>query len=131
MPLRVELKPFERIVIGDSVIINSNTRARFIVEGDVPILRERDTVSPETADTPAKRLYLCVQTMYLKSDAGRYRASYLACIDELRSATPDGARLTEAVDRHVAAGALYKALKEIRGLIACESPAIAPAEAVP
>ncbi|MDU6727483.1 MAG: flagellar biosynthesis repressor FlbT, partial [Bradyrhizobium sp.] len=74
MPLRVELKPFERIVIGDSVIINSNTRARFIVEGDVPILRERDTVSAETADTPAKRLYHCVQTMYLKNDAIRYRA---------------------------------------------------------
>ena len=131
MPLRVELKPFERIVIGDTVIVNSNTRARFIVEGDVPILRERDTVTAETADTPAKRLYLCVQTMYLKNDAIRYRASYLACMNDLRETTPDAVHLTEAVDRHVAAGSLYKALKEIRALIQCESPAIAPAEVLP
>jgi hypothetical protein len=26
MPLRVELKPFERIVIGETVLINSGTR---------------------------------------------------------------------------------------------------------
>lgn len=131
MPLRVELKPFERIVIGDTVIVNSNTRARFIVEGDAPILRERDTVTAETADTPAKRLYLCVQTMYLKNDAIRYRASYLACMSDLHSAAPGVARLVEAVDRHVMAGALYKALKEIRALIEREDSAAVPAEAVP
>ena len=131
MPLRVELKPFERIVIGDSVIINSNTRARFIVEGDVPILRERDTVSAETADTPAKRLYHCVQTMYLKNDAIRYRASYLACMNELRESVPNAAALAATVDRLVAEGALYKALKAIRMLIQCESPAIAPVEVSP
>jgi len=66
MPLRVELKPFERLVIGESVIINSGTRTCFLIDGESPILRERDTVTPETANTPAKRLYLCVQTMYLK-----------------------------------------------------------------
>ena len=56
MPLRVELKPFERIIIGESVIINSGTRTSFLIDGEVPILREKDTVSAETADTPAKRL---------------------------------------------------------------------------
>ncbi|MGJ4969450.1 flagellar biosynthesis repressor FlbT [Bradyrhizobium sp. HKCCYLRH1073] len=131
MPLRVELKPFERIVIGDSVIVNSNTRARFIVEGDAPILRERDTVTAETADTPAKRLYLCVQTMYLKNDAIRYRAPYLACMNELRRAFPEAAGQAEMVDRHVTEGALYKALKEIRALIEREDPAVASAEAMP
>lgn len=131
MPLRVELKPFERIVIGDSVIVNSNTRARFIVEGDAPILRERDTVTAETADTPAKRLYLCVQTMYLKNDAIRYRASYLACMNELRRVIPEAAGQAEMVDRHVTEGALYKALKEIRALIEREDRAVAPAEAMP
>jgi hypothetical protein len=29
VPLRVELKPFERIVIGDLVLINSGTRTSF------------------------------------------------------------------------------------------------------
>jgi flagellar protein FlbT len=117
MPLRVELKPFERIVIGESVIINSGVRTCFLIDGEAPILRERDTVTAETANTPAKRLYLCVQTMYLKNDVARYRDSYLGLIRELREALPGARDLIDAADKHVADGALYKALKEIRKLM--------------
>jgi flagellar biosynthesis repressor protein FlbT len=117
MPLRVELKPFERLVIGESVIINSGTRTCFLIDGESPILRERDTVTPETANTPAKRLYLCVQTMYLKNDVARYRETYLGCIKELRDASPGARDLTDGIDKHVATGALYKALKDIRKLM--------------
>ena len=45
MPLRVELKPFERIVIGESVITNSDTRTTFLIDGDAPILREKDILT--------------------------------------------------------------------------------------
>jgi flagellar biosynthesis repressor protein FlbT len=117
MPLRVELKPFERIVIGESVIINSDTRTSFLIDGESPILRERDTVTAETANTPAKRLYLCVQTMYLKNDVTRYREAYLGFIKELRNAFPGARDLIDGIEQHVATGALYKALKEIRKLI--------------
>ena len=117
MPLRVELKPFERIIVGDSVIINSGTRTSFLIDGDTPILRERDTVTAETANTPAKRLYHCVQMMYLKNDVARYRTSYLDLLKALQEACPDEGDLLGAVDQHIAGGALYKALKEIRKLI--------------
>jgi flagellar biosynthesis repressor protein FlbT len=117
MPLRVELKPFERLVIGESVIINSGTRTCFLIDGESPILRERDTVTPETANTPAKRLYLCVQTMYLKNDVARYRETYLGCIKELRDAFPGVRDLIDGIDKHIATGALYKALKDIRKLM--------------
>ena len=117
MPLRVELKPFERIIIGDSVIINSATRSSFLIDGDTPILREKDTVTAETADTPAKRLYHCVQMMYLKNDVGRYRAAYLDCVRELQEAVPGSSDLIAVVNHHVTEGSLYKALKEIRKLM--------------
>ena len=117
MPLRVELKPFERIVIGESVIINSGTRTCFLIDGETPVLREKDTVTADTANTPASRLYHCVQMMYLKSDVARYRQSYLGLIDELRAAAPDAADLIEAADRQIARGMLYKALREIRKLM--------------
>jgi flagellar protein FlbT len=125
MPLRVELKPFERIVIGESVIINSGVRTCFLIDGEAPILRERDTVTAETANTPAKRLYLCVQTMYLKNDVARYRDSYLGLIKELREALPGARDLIDAADKHVADGALYKALKEIRKLMKHEQGMVA------
>ena len=117
MPLRVELKPFERIVIGDSVIINSATRASFLIDGETPILREKDTVTEETANTPARKLYYCVQMMYLKNDAARYREPYARHLAELRAAMPGAREAIEAANHHVAAGALYKALKDLRKLM--------------
>jgi flagellar protein FlbT len=36
MGLRIELKPFERIVIGESVITNSDARISFLIEGSEP-----------------------------------------------------------------------------------------------
>ena len=117
MPLRVELKPFERIVIGESVIINSATRASFIVDGETPILREKDTVTEETANTPARRLYYSVQMMYLKNDVARYREPYIRHLAELRTAMPDARDEIDAANHHVASGTLYKALKEIRKLM--------------
>ena len=117
MPLRVELKPFERIVIGESVIINSGTRTCFLIDGETPVLREKDTVTADTANTPARRLYHCVQMMYLKDDVARYRKSYLGLLGELRAAAPDAADLIEAADHQVAQGALYKALREIKKLM--------------
>src|ERR1700751_6069579 len=125
MPLRVELKPFQRIVIGESVTINSGNRTSFLIDGEVPILRDKDTVTAETANTPAKRLYHCVQVMYLKNDVARYRASYLSTVDELRRAAPCSADMLELVEQHIAEGALYKALKEIRKLIRREEELVA------
>ena len=117
MPLRVELKPFERIIIGETVLINSGTRTSFLVDGDAPILREKDTVTAETANTPIKRLYFCVQMMYLKNDIPRYRTSYLGFIKNLREAVPDSRDVIEVVNAHISSGSLYKALKEIRKLM--------------
>jgi flagellar protein FlbT len=120
MPLRVELKPFERIIIGETVIINSGARTSFLIDGEAPILREKDTVTAETANTPVKRLYFCVQMMYLKNDIPRYRASYLGFIKELREAVPGSRDLIDAANNHISAGSLYKALKQIRKLMKLE-----------
>ena len=120
MPLRVELKPFERIIIGETVIINSGTRTSFLIDGEAPILREKDTVTAETANTPVKRLYFCVQMMYLKNDIPKYRAAYQGFIGDLREAVPGSRDLIDAINNHIAGGALYKALKEIRKLMKLE-----------
>jgi flagellar biosynthesis repressor protein FlbT len=117
MPLRVELKPFERIVIGETVLINSGTRTSFLLDGEAPILREKDTVTAETANTPVKRLYLCVQTMYLKNDVSRLQATYLGFLKEVQDCCAGSAEAIAAINHHVSTGALYKALKEIRKLM--------------
>lgn len=96
MSLRVELKPFERIVIGESVITNSDSKTSFLIDGDAPILREKDILTAETADTPAKRIYLCVQMMYLQNDIGKYQDLYFGFVQELLEAVPSSRPTIEA-----------------------------------
>ena len=64
MPLKVELKPGERILIGECVITNAGHRAQFVIDGKVPIIREKDIMTAEQANTPAKRIYLSILLMY-------------------------------------------------------------------
>ncbi|CAN5483538.1 flagellar biosynthesis repressor FlbT [soil metagenome] len=117
MPLRVELKPFERIVIGQSVITNSETRTVFLIDGDTPILREKDILTAETANTPVKRIYLCVQQMYLEDDIPKYQELYLGFVRDILEAVPSSREQIEAASNHILNGYLYKALREIRKLM--------------
>jgi len=117
MALKVELKPFERIVIGGSVITNSDTRTRFMIEGGAPILREKDILTAETAKTPVKRLYLCVQMMYLENDIPKYQDLYMGFVKDLLEAVPSFRPSIETASKLILSGSLYGSLKEIRKLI--------------
>lgn len=117
MALRVELKPFERIVIGQSVITNSDVRASFLIDGNEPIMREKDILTAEAANTPAKRIYLCVQQMYLEDDIPKYQELYLEFVRDFLEAVPSSRADIESASNHILSGALYKALKDIRKLM--------------
>ena len=120
MALRVELKPGERIIVGESLITNSDTRAAFLIDGDAPILREKDILTAETADTPAKRVYLCVQMMYLEKDISKYQDIYFDLIKDLLAAVPSFRGPIETASNNILSGSLYKALKEIKKLFELE-----------
>jgi flagellar biosynthesis repressor protein FlbT len=121
MGLKIELKPFERIIIGESLITNSEVRTRFIIEGNAPILREKDVLTAKTANTPVKRIYLCVQMMYLENDIAKYQAVYFEFVKDLLAAAPSFRKQIEAASNHILNGSFYKALKDIKKLIAREA----------
>jgi flagellar protein FlbT len=117
MALKVELKPFERIVIGGSVITNSETRTRFMIEGEAPILREKDILTAEMANTPVKRLYLCTQMMYLENDIPKYQELYMGFVKDLLEAVPSFRPSLETASKLIVSGSIYGSLKEIRTLM--------------
>ncbi len=121
MALKVELKPHERIIIGNCVITNTDQRARLLINGDnVPILREKDILTPETADTPAKLIYLAVQLMYISPDGQANHGTYFNLIRDLVTAVPSAWPLIEGINNQILNGDLYQALKEARKLVAYE-----------
>jgi flagellar protein FlbT len=121
MALKVELRPHERIIIGNCVITNTDQRARLLIDGEnVPILRERDILTPETADTPAKLVYLAVQLMYISPEAQANHGTYFNLIRDLVTAVPSAWPLIEGINNQILSGDLYQALKEARKLVAYE-----------
>jgi flagellar protein FlbT len=65
MPLKLTLRPRERFVLNGGVLINGDRRSDLIIENQVSLLRERDVLQPDEADTPMKRIYFTIMMMYL------------------------------------------------------------------
>ena len=120
MALKVEMKPGERMIIGDCVITNSDQRTRLLIDGETPILREKDILTAETANTPAKRIYLAVQLMYLSRNACAHHETYFALMRDIVEAAPSTWRYIESINNHILTGELYKALKDAKKLISYE-----------
>ena len=120
MALKVELKPHERIIIGSCVITNTDQRARLLIDGDnVPILREKDILTPEIADTPAKLIYLAVQLMYISPEQNNH-GTYFNLLRDFVTAVPNAWPVIEGINNFILSGELYLALKEAKKLIAYE-----------
>ena len=118
MALKVELKPNERIIIGACVITNTDQRSRLLIDGDrIPILREKDILTPDTANTPAKLIYLAVQLMYLSPDPMAHHPTYFNLIRDILTTMPSAWPLIEGINNHILNGDLYHALKEAKKLI--------------
>lgn len=120
MGLKVELKPGERIIIGDSVITNDDQRTRLVIEGEAPILREKDILTVEAADTPCKKIYLVVQLMYLARDPAPHHDLYFRLVREVLEAAPSTRPHFDRINHQILTGMLYKALKEAQRLIEYE-----------
>ena len=120
MALKVELKPGEKLLVGNCIITNSDQRTRLFIDGRAPILREKDILTAETANTPAKRIYLAVQLMYIEDDIGSTRDSYFNLVNDFIAAVPSSAEIVNQINNEILTGQLYKALKAAQRLIEYE-----------
>ncbi|MET0607048.1 MAG: flagellar biosynthesis repressor FlbT [Beijerinckiaceae bacterium] len=127
MALKVELKPNERIIVGKAVIRNGDSRTRIFIEGDAPILREKDILTATTANSPAKRIYLSVQLMYLAGDTGDQHDAYFSLVRDFLAAAPSAMPLISEISDWILAGELYRALRSAKQLLAYEEKLISGA----
>ncbi len=120
MALKIELKPNERLILGDCVVTNADQRTRLTIEGAVPILREKDIMTLGRANSPAKRIYLAVQLMYTAKRPQDHHALYFKLVRAILKAAPSTRSFIESINNRILTGDLYKALRETRKLIAYE-----------
>src|SRR5258708_10501174 len=111
MGLKVELKAGERFILGECLVTNGSQRTRLLIEGDAPILREKDIMTATQANTPAKRIYLAVQLMYTARDPRIHHETYFVLMRDLVQAAPSAWPHIVAVVNTIFSGELYKPLK--------------------
>jgi len=127
--LVLKLAPKERVLINGAVIENGDRRGRLsIVSPNAHILRLRDAIHPEQANTPVRRVAYVAQ-LVLSGDleAADARKSLLRGIEQLSQALrdPDSRRQLDLATDATLEGQFYQALKALRVLIPREERLLA------
>ena len=121
MPLKLILKPGEKVVINQAVVSNGGDKTELILQNKASVLRERDIMTEENADSPAKRIYFVVQMMYMFSDKERqYQANFNELVTSFIEAVPSSTPILLDIGRKVIEGNLYGAMKACKKLMRYE-----------
>jgi len=123
LPLKLSLRPGEKFVLNGAVVQNGDRRAVMVLQNKASVLREKDIMQPDQANTPARRIYFPVMMMYLEEpNADRYYDEFALRLGEFMGVIANPAVLADCVNisRQVMEGEHYKALMICRKLIEYE-----------
>jgi flagellar protein FlbT len=126
MALKITLKPGERMIIGGAVITNANsTSCDLVIENKTPLLRQKDILTEEKADSPCRRIYYAIQLMYIdEANLAKYHKLYWDLVREVVQAAPSTVALIDSINEHILHRRYYQALKQTKRLIDYEQEAI-------
>ncbi len=122
--LVLKLRPGERILINGVVMENGDRRAKLnILTADANVLRLRDAIHPDEANTPVRRVcYIAQMVLAGEAEPAKGRKQLLSGIEQLSQVFTDRdsrEHLTKATES-VVNNSFYPALKALRGLLARE-----------
>jgi flagellar protein FlbT len=118
MALKITLKPNEKMILGKAVITNGSAKCEFMVENNVPILRQNNILSPDKADTPARRIYLSIQLMYVdEQKITDHQKLYWQFVRDFVAAAPSSLNLIAQINELILKDNYYQALKLTQKLI--------------
>ena len=125
MALKIRLKPKERVIISGAVVTNGKGNSDLIIENNIPILRERDIMKKEDANTPCRRIYFVVQLMYIDNNNLIYHQNmYWKLVRDVVDAAPSTILLIDQISAQILNGHYYKALKVARKLVDYEKEVV-------
>jgi flagellar protein FlbT len=123
MPLKLSLKPGEKFVLNGAVVQNGDRRGVLVLQNKASVLREKDIMQADEANTPARRIYFPVMMMYLDgAGAQNYYHEFAQRLTEFMGAISNPKVLVDCVEisKLCMSGEYYKALMLARKLIEYE-----------
>jgi len=125
MALKITLKPYEKFILGGAVIVNGEAKSTFVVENDVPILREKDIMTFASADTPCKKIYFAVQLMYVDGNhLTEHHKAFWELVKDVAQAAPSRKPMLQEISDYILNDRYYQALKLTKKLIEYEQEVI-------
>lgn len=123
MALKLTLKPGEKFVINGAVVQNADRRITLVIQNKASILREKDIMMPEQANTPMRRIYFAIMMIYLDDGAMKpFYEEFVKRMTEFMEAisTPDILAECVNITGYVHEKQYYKALLACRKLFSYE-----------
>lgn len=130
MPLKVVLRPDEKIIINGAVIGAGDRPGVLYLYNTVNFLRGREILKEEAIDCVEKKLYFIIQLIYIfPEDAATNLARFEGILAEVREARADANKALDEIAALVGEGNYYRALKICRKLFKPEPKQPARAKA--
>ena len=121
MPLLIKLAPGEKIVINGVVVENGGDHTTLRILNQAHVLRAKDILTFDEANTPAKRIYYALQCLYLFPDnQEQYLNSARGFIDDFIKAVPSSGPLVSEIVDHLQRSDSYQMLKVAKKLVEYE-----------
>tara|TARA_X000001036_G_scaffold269257_1_gene249970 strand:+ start:1475 stop:1876 length:402 start_codon:yes stop_codon:yes gene_type:complete len=118
MALVIDLKPGEKVLIGEAVVTNDSQRTRLHIAGTTPIMREKDIMKEEDAmQSPCSVIYFLVQCMYISRTPEDYHERYFDQVKLVQDAAPSCTIFITQINEEILKGRYYRALKLSKQLI--------------
>lgn len=119
MALVLNIKKGQQVIINGAVIENVSAKTISIsIKNEAAILRSTDILTPESAVTPAGRVYYALQCVYLFPDRrDEYLRHFKDLVGSYVRAAPSSGPIAEAICASVDEDQYYSALKKAQELI--------------
>lgn len=118
MPLLIDIKPGDRVIINGAVIENAGGNTKLFVHNQAAILRGKEVLSEEDCGTPAVRAYFALQCAYIFPDKhDQYLPQFDKLLGDYLAACPSAAPIGEQIRKEIKDDKLYRALKSAQKLI--------------
>ncbi len=121
MPLLIDMKPGDKIIINGAVIESAGIHSKLMVHNQAAVLRGREVMSEEDTCTPASRVYFALQCAYVfPVKQAEYLELFAGLIGDYLNACPSAEPIVIRISRLVQEGQLYKALRATQALLSHE-----------
>lgn len=118
MPLKIEIKTGDKIIINGAVLENDGPTAKFLIHNKCSILREKEVMAEENSNTPASHIYFSLQCAYIfPHKKGEHLELFSNYVRDYLTASPSSAPIIEKILDEVNQDRLYQGLRAAQKLL--------------